>query len=359
METNYDYAAFAASSVTNKTITSFTTQEKLGTLALGRDLLTHQDVDKTIPVFFEYFQREFLANMPRIFYSDANTNVDKTTLLKNIKDFYVARGTEKSFKLLFRLLYNNGLSFYYPSKDMLRVSDGKWVRSKIMRVTAESGNVLDLRGRRIVGTISNAEAYVDNVVQFQLGTYTIYELTLFADTIIGEFITTLSGGRDTPINETIEAASTSADEIVPTIIAKIVPIITSLNLNAIGSFLQVGSPLTITSSTGYGARAKVTEIIPEMIRVNNVNGFFLRNEVVIQRETGTETSMTQVTTWARSLNSAPNILFKNLVGEFEVSKTIYGITSGATGMIYQILGPAKKVELIDPGANYTFATFTV
>jgi hypothetical protein len=124
METDYDYAAYEASTDENKVITSFSTTSELGAQSLSKGLLSYQDIDTTTDVFFEYFKREYLTNLPRQFFIDGTTEVNKKTLMKNIRQFYKARGTEKSFQLLFRLLYNSGLDFYYPSKDMLRTSDG-------------------------------------------------------------------------------------------------------------------------------------------------------------------------------------------------------------------------------------------
>lgn len=345
MEQDYDYDAFAASTDPNKKITDFPATDTLSALSLGRQLLKHQDVDTTIDVFFEHFQREYLTNMPRVFYNDGTSEVNKKTLMKNIRQFYRARGTEKSFQLLFRLLYNTGLDIYYPSKDMLRTSDGKWIRTKIMRVFQLTGDTLDLKNRRIVGQTSQAEIYVDTVTKFQFGVYTVYELTLFTDTLIGEF---QSG-------ETIKAMPTVEDETVPDITAQIYPIISSLEIQSIGGFVSEGSVITI-SGDGIGAEARVTKIIPQMLSLEYTTGSFSENEVIIQRISGSETTMASVTTRARCLTTGTdNIRFKNVVGAFETSKTIYGISSGATGYINEIRGPVVSVELTNPGINYTTA----
>jgi len=349
MEQNYDYAAYEASTDEDKKITDFPSAEKLSALSLNRELLKHQDVDTTIDIFFEHFQREYLTNMPRIFFSENGTEVNKINLMKNIRQFYKARGTEKSFQLLFRLLYNTGLNIYYPSKDMLRTSDGKWVRTKLMRVSAIAGNILDLKGRRIVGQSSQSEVYVDTVTKYQIGPYTVYELILFSDTLIGDFLS----------NEIIAAAATTDDEEVPNIQAQIYPIISNISIQSIGSFVSEGEEITINGN-GIGARAKVTRIIPQMLTISNSNGSFINNEVIIQRITGSETTMSSVSTWARCTTTGNlHIKFKNLVGSFTTSTTIYGLTSHATGYITQIRGPIVDIQLIDPGINYTTAIGSV
>ena len=56
-----------------------------------------------------------------------NMLTDKRLLLKRIKDLYTSKGSQKSYDLLFRILYNQDIDFYYPGEDILRASDGRWV----------------------------------------------------------------------------------------------------------------------------------------------------------------------------------------------------------------------------------------
>jgi hypothetical protein len=217
-----------------------------------------------------------------------------------------------------------------------------------MRVFKVSGDILDLKGRRIVGQTSQSEVYVDTVIKSQMGPYTVYELILFSDTLIGAFES----------NEIIAAAATTDDEIVPTITAQIYPIISNLELQAIGNHVSKDDIITITGD-GYGATAKVTEIIPMMLTLSHIENRFLVNEVIIQQITGSETTIASVTTHARCTSTGSNIKFKNLVGSFTTSTTIYGLTSGATGYVTEVRGPIRSIQLTDPGVNYTEADTAV
>ena len=86
----------------------------------GVDLKSVRDLDQTIDEFIQYFKKELAVNLPK------NLHVDERFLLQHIKDQYLAKGSEGSFKLLFKLLYNKNVQVTYPGQQMLRASDGKW-----------------------------------------------------------------------------------------------------------------------------------------------------------------------------------------------------------------------------------------
>ena len=95
----------------------------------SKNILDYQDLDKTTDEFYEYFKREILSLFPK------NILSDKAITYKRIKDLYRSKGSEESFKLLFRILYNEDIDFYYPSQDILRASDGRWIQEQSIRLT--------------------------------------------------------------------------------------------------------------------------------------------------------------------------------------------------------------------------------
>lgn len=141
-------------------------------------LKDQRDIDKSLDDFVYYFQREFLRNIPK------TIAADKRKLAKHIKEFYRARGSEKSYRLLFRILYGTEVEFYYPKEDMLRLSSGKWTVDTVIRTTT-ANDTLSFVGRQIVGQTSGAIANVENVVQFLSGTDTISEI--YISSLKGEF----------------------------------------------------------------------------------------------------------------------------------------------------------------------------
>ena len=86
----------------------------------GKDLKTISDVDRSIDDFETQFFNSFASFLPK------NVNIDKAFLIKNILPLYLAKGSENSFKLLFRFLFGDELELKYPKNNILRASDGKW-----------------------------------------------------------------------------------------------------------------------------------------------------------------------------------------------------------------------------------------
>jgi hypothetical protein len=102
--------------------------------------------DITNEQMLDFLKNEFMRAIPK------DISVDDRFLIKNIADFYKAKGSEKAYKLLFRILYNEDVDFYYPGKDILRVSAGKWIVEKSMGIepyvtTAEIKNAILIKGR--------------------------------------------------------------------------------------------------------------------------------------------------------------------------------------------------------------------
>jgi len=149
-------------------------------------LMDTMNIDNTLDSFVDYFKETYLHNFPNTFYKISNTSeVNNKTVLKNIQQFYSSKGSEKSYKFLFRILHNSGVDFYYPKTDILKVSDGKWVEKKSIKVTSNNGtsnfSMKNLAIQQITsdtGSVTDAYANVENVYQYSLGNYSVTELFL-------------------------------------------------------------------------------------------------------------------------------------------------------------------------------------
>ena len=149
-------------------------------LEVSKNLKNYQDIDDTIPKYLEYLQREVIPSIPE----DALAN--KQLFIKHCKDLYRSRGSQKSYQLLFRILFGEEIEFYYPSVDMLRCSDGRWVEDTSIRVGAPiTGDTDDFDFATILGVTSGATAQVKKVVQTIEAGQTVKEL--FLDNITGVF----------------------------------------------------------------------------------------------------------------------------------------------------------------------------
>ena len=141
-------------------------------------LREYRDIDRTIDDFISYFRDEYLINIPD------DILADKRLLVKQIHEFYKNKGNENSYKFLFRILYNEDIELYYPKKDILRVSDGKWTQDVSIKIkgTPFNGNFSPLFNSVLTGETSKASATVSTVTivdeQGYNNTDNLLELTL-------------------------------------------------------------------------------------------------------------------------------------------------------------------------------------
>jgi len=111
----------------------------------GVDLATVRDIDETLDEYLKYFKGELAHNYPVV---STDTNTERF-LLRHIKEQYLAKGSEASYKLLFRLLYGKDVFIDYPGRMMLRVSDGRWTQDVSIFVKVAQGDPIALIGKTI------------------------------------------------------------------------------------------------------------------------------------------------------------------------------------------------------------------
>jgi hypothetical protein len=139
-----------------------------------QNLNTIKDIDSNGEEFFKHFKNTYLESFPDILIANSNGEFpNRTTLLKKIRDFYGNKGTENSYKFLFRLLYNSELEIYTPKEDILKVSAGEWYEPKSIKTTSSSGQrIFSAYGGEIVqyetdsSDIVAASAFIDSIVQY-------------------------------------------------------------------------------------------------------------------------------------------------------------------------------------------------
>ncbi len=212
---------------------------------------TYYDVDLTIDDFSAYLYKTFLKLIPE------DVIVDKDLILKNIKDFYRARGTEKAARFFMRALFGEEIDFYYPKKDILKASDGKWYIQKSLRVNDtmvesvadDSLTALEhFIGIQIRGSSSNTTALVERVDRF-------YEQgTLIDELVISNIDGTFENG------ETV-SGSWNDVESVKSISANIFSgILNTITIVNGGTGYSVGNPVILLSNTGSGACAYIAQV---------------------------------------------------------------------------------------------------
>ena len=189
----------------------------------------------------EQFRREFLHAIP------ASMLVDPRLLIKHIRKFYRAKGSVDAYRLLFRILFDEEVDFYYPSEDILRASDGRWTVETVVRATAPFvGDPQSMLGRIITGLTSRASGRVENITNFILNGLIVWELVL--STVTGTFID----------GETIQDETETIQATVNDISGKL----RAFTINNGGAFHSQDDSISITTefsetSGGGGGSAKV------------------------------------------------------------------------------------------------------
>ncbi len=92
------------------------------------------DIDRTTDDFIKYFLKNYANDVSNL------TSLDKTILVKRIKDLYESKGSELSFQLLFKILYDEDVEIRYPYENVLRPSDGIWDQKISIHVLKTSGD---------------------------------------------------------------------------------------------------------------------------------------------------------------------------------------------------------------------------
>lgn len=162
-----------------------------------------RDIDNEYDLLTTYLTNEYIPNFPVNLHSN-DVSVEVNKFVKFIKQFYGSKGTEDSLRFLYRILFNTDLNFYYPSTDMLRVSDGKWTQNNYLSLTGASGiDPNGYVGHRVIGNTSNAVALVDSVGA--TGAYYLYDLS----GINGTFLSTPEDIYNYPITGKAEKIGTT------------------------------------------------------------------------------------------------------------------------------------------------------
>lgn len=144
---------------------------------LLQNIKKYGDIDETIDTanvsLIKTFYKNYGEDIP---YSLIENN---RFFLKRLKDLFKTKGTEASFDLLFRVLFNIDVDLFYPGERVLKVSDGRWKTFKTIRVTKNNtANLFTLKNNKIIGANSGATAVVDNVLKIYDNGFELYELYL-------------------------------------------------------------------------------------------------------------------------------------------------------------------------------------
>jgi hypothetical protein len=213
--------------------------------AQGVDFSTIRDIDRTLEAFIGQFKKELAHNLPNIV-------EDERFLLQNVKDQYLAKGSEGSYKLLFRLLFGKEVELVYPGRSMLRASDGRWNQEISLFAKVDYGDPEDVVGklvdiqtptrilRVLIDRRQDIVGEVDRIVLID-PTRQVYEF--FLDK---RFFGNVNAGDRIRYRDEFQAT--------------ILPATQKISVTQRGKNFRVGQVFELRSGTGTGALIKVTAV---------------------------------------------------------------------------------------------------
>jgi len=204
----------------------------------AQDLESIRDIDTTLEEFIDNFKSELSSNFP------IDMAQDKPLLLKHLREFYLSRGSEDSFKFLFRALFNKEAELYYPSQQILRVSDGRWTQdvSIFVKLTGSTTTLFPVNGQFITITTSRKTltTFVENVTEYTTDTFEIFIQRDYINEItVGSTILCTSGSN--------------------TYTGIILQCPTKIDIFKAGSGFKVGDLYALKTSIGRGCVIKITK----------------------------------------------------------------------------------------------------
>jgi len=302
------------------------------------------DVDRADDDFLDQYLKEFATTFPKV------TKIPSNQLLKLMREFYLTKGSEDSFRFIFTILYGVEIDILYPRELMYVPSSGDYASDIKCNITGNNWFKLNIDNddlnASIVGATSDATAVIDSITSTYIDGQQILQMdisshrgaflpneevvltvddTEVSETMYGSVdqITVVDGGTNYKIDDVIDIVDAGTGQRAKAKISTIVHgELTEVTISNAGTGYVVGDLIkaeNVLESNGYGFQAHVYE----------VGG---SGEIVRVRVTA---------------------------GGYEYSKTTTGKikTSGGTGAVLDIngndIGKIKTITVTDGGIDYS------
>jgi len=320
----------------------------------SRNLMSYRDIDSTLTKFVENFQYKYLQGVPRQYTGD------RRLLQKHIKEIYASKGTSRGLELLFRLLFNEDITVYFPGDDVIKPSDGDFVIPRYLEMQFNKNLSLYV-GKTITGRISGATAIVNDYRYF------IKENNRF-DIL---YISNLKGhfqANEEIINQTV--LDDNNLEVIDS------PIINGSLSEIIivdgGIGFKVGDTFSVDSfKNGTNAKAVITDVVQRAgfvtFDVRN-GGYGFSNVSTLETAGFDEQIYSNYMPQIRLERTSADLTASGGSGTFTVDELITGNSSGASGLfvsesggkvfLRRVEGNFSTSETItgqDSGATRTFS----
>lgn len=304
------------------------------------NLNNYADLGKTTDDFLKYFKQQFGKDIPEVIFQNAN----KPFVLKRLRDFYRAKGSEKSFQFFFRLLYNEEIELYYPGQDMLRASDGKYDKSQIIRAVDTSGQdkIFDLVGKTITGSISTATAVVESVLNESVGSFVVSTIYL-------------SGTKGTFVDEIISDGTNSF---------QLGAMIVDTNITTAGNNYSIGDIIPSTGGGGSGVTIKVKELTAGHIKsvaiTSGGSGYTVGDKLTVNNGSGLDINGRTASLLVKTVDGSGAITAVTLENQGRGYTSLPTISGGSgTGATFTLtgwgVGGIAKLQIANNGFGFETA----
>ena len=285
-----------------------------------------------------------------------NVDLDQNIFIKQAKDFYLSKGTDRSFEILFKALYNEDVNVIKPKDRLFTPSNAEYRITKDIVVEPVTGDPSDLTEATLYqdaysDTIEKAYAPITSVEQISAGAgQTFYKLSIDS-----------GYNRDVRVDGSIYG--TFAVNPKTQIIGKVSAGTTVFDVDSTISFPNSGELYVTYSDENVGVVSYTSKSITQFYGLTNVAGTILDGTVVgintyAYGTSGVDGSTVKVriTSILENCSYPDNTIgqTKNSVGKintlgcrnnsFKYTDWIYNVAP-----IYQI----KSFELIDV-SNFTY-----
>lgn len=290
----------------------------------------YSDVDTTLEAFIEQFRSQYAVDIPK------NVLVNQRRLVKLIRDFYESKGAEDSIELLFKILYDETVEFFYPSTHILKASDGVWIEDVIIRIIEGDDDVDPFT---LQGKICNLVYYENTGVQIFPKTIetTVTGVKKLAYTLPAIYELNVSLPKNSPLK--VPGAGAVATLNITS------GVITSVTVVSGGSGFYAAPEITLTGTNGSGAvlRANIVDGEVDTITVIQGGSGYIENDDENEEESIEVVFSTDSIRTHIHLPSDPNTIYGYVIRQLSTVEVISCDGDGAdddcgfrVGQIYQI-----------------------
>jgi hypothetical protein len=290
----------------------------------------YSDVDTTLEAFIEQFRSQYAVDIPK------NVLVNQRRLVKLIRDFYESKGAEDSIELLFKILYDETVEFFYPSTHILKASDGVWIEDVIIRIIEGDDDVDPFT---LQGKICNLVYYENTGVQIFPKTIetTVTGVKKLAYTLPAIYELNVSLPKNSPLK--VPGAGAVATLNITS------GVITSVTVVSGGSGFYAAPEITLTGTNGSGAvlRANIVNGEVDTITVIQGGSGYIENDDENEEESIEVVFSTDSIRTHIHLPSDPNTIYGYVIRQLSTVEVISCDGDGVdddcgfrVGQIYQI-----------------------